>query len=190
MKTGILIISALLGSSSAMLAQNYLAYTKTHLQMVDSTHAPVKHLEQGDALYIESEKHEHGMYKVIHLKSKKKGYVSKHDVKIHREVNETEKPTLTTKNSPVKDPVIEMHNSSKHPLFVKFDDVEFEIKPHETHAIRMDRGNYYYKVYSGELEAHYEYAKLQEFKKYEWEFYVEEEPLNNSMGFSNQTVNK
>lgn len=184
MKTGILLISALLGSSSTMIAQNYLAYTKTHLYLLDSTNAEIKHIEKGDAVFIESEHPRHGKYKVTHLKSKKDGFISKHDVKIYKEVAASEKSNLVSKNSEVRDPIVEIHNSSRQVMTIKFDDVEFEMQPHETHTLKVTKGNYYYKVYADGMDAHYDYAKLQEFKKYDWDFYVDEEPINNNLGYS------
>ena len=184
MKTGILLISALLGSSGALFAQNYLAYTKTHSNILDSTHAPIKHIEQGDAVYVLSEKPEHGMYRVIHLKSKKQGFIKKHDVKIHREIADHEKTTIATKASSVKDPVIEIHNSSRDTLHIKFDDVEFTVNPHDKHQLKVEKGSYYYKVYAHGIEPHYEYARVQDYKKYEWDFYVDEEPIDHNLSIN------
>ena len=189
MKLGILLISALLGSSSTIIAQNYLAYTKTHLYLLDSNNAETKHIEKGDAVFIESEHPKHGKYKVTHLKTRKTGFVHKHDVKIYKEVAEGDKPTLIGKNSEVKDPIIEIHNSSRQTLTLKFDDVEFEMQPHETHTLKVTKGNYYYKVYADGIDAHYDFAKLSEFKKYDWDFYVDEEPINNNLGFSSHSAN-
>ena len=188
MKTGILLISALLGSSSTMIAQNYLAYTKTNLDLLDSNNTKVKHIEKGDAILVESEHVKHGKYKITHLKTKKIGFVHKHDVKIYKEVDESEKTNLTGKASEVKDPLVEIHNSSRQTLFIKFDDVEFEMQPHETHTLKVSKGNYYYKVYADGMDAHYDFAKLQEFKKYDWDFYVDEEPVNNNLGYSSHKM--
>src|SRR4051812_8273470 len=79
--------------SSACLAQSYIGYTVCPTFVTDSSgHRHVVHTGKGDALVLPSLEHKHGMYKVIHIKSKKEGFLGVHDLTIEKNlpVSETD----------------------------------------------------------------------------------------------------
>lgn len=177
MKTIQLFFALLLTNSGLLWAQTYLAYTKQPLAMVDSSRSPIKHLEKGDALYVLTDKHYHGHVKAVHVKTHHEGFIPAHDVVIEKEIPFMQSMSSNFTKSEVQNPEVVIRNSSHAPMTIKLGEHEYDIKSKESKSLHLPKGKYYYRVTAPDLDHYYGVEILDEFKRYDWDFYVDEEKL-------------
>jgi hypothetical protein len=171
-------------SYSGLWAKTYLAYAKQPIAMVDSNHAPIKHIEKGDALYVLSDKHYHGQLRVVHVKTHSEGFIPAHEVLIEKEISFMELMSGNFTHSEVQNPELVIRNSTHADMMIKIGEHEYALKPHEIKSIHLSKGKYYYRVIIPEIEHYYGIEVLDEYKRYDWDFYVEEEKLTDFSQFS------
>jgi hypothetical protein len=156
-------------------AQSYLGYTICPTYLTDSTgHHQVVHTGKGDAIILPSLEHKHGMYKVVHIRSKKEGFISAHEITIEKAVPVSVESDLFTAlaNSDVKDPIIKIHNKSKKTMTVILNQDKYDIEPHQTTTIKTKAGKYHSKVIIPDTDPIYCLDQLEDYKLYDWNYFV------------------
>ena len=161
--------------SYSCVAQSYLGYTVCPTYLTDSlAHHHIAHTGKGDALILPSLEHKHGLYKVIHVKSKKEGFVSVHDLTIEKNLPNSQSDLMASlDNSDIKDPVIKIHNKSKKIMTVVLNQDKYDIEPHETATLHVKAGKYHSKVLITNTDPIYNFDVLENFKLYDWNYFVQ-----------------
>lgn len=156
-------------------AQSYIGYTVCPTYVTDSLgHRHVVHTGKGDALVLPSLDHKHGLYKVIHIKSKKEGFLGVHDLTIEKNLPVSQEDFMASlENSDVKDPVIKIHNQSKKIMTVVLNQDKYDIEPHQTATLHVKAGKYHSKVLIVNTEPIYNFDILENFKLYDWNYFVQ-----------------
>ncbi len=167
----------LLCSSHLLWGQTYLAYAKQSVIMVDSNRARVRHIEKGDAFYLLSDKKYHGYFRVVQIKTHQEGFVSARKVIVEGEIPLTQVGTGNYTISEVQNPELVIRNGTHALMTVKIGEHEYDVPPHQTKAMHLSKGKYYYRVMVPEIDHYYGVEVLEEYKRYEWEFYLDEEKL-------------
>jgi len=167
-----LLISLLIGGSC--MAQSYIAYTTAPVYLTDSTgHHHVDHTGKGDAVILPSLEHKHGMYRAIHIKNKKEGFINVHDITIEKSIPVSESDVFgSVANSDVKDPIIKIHNKSKKMMTIYFNQEKFDLEPQQVTTIRIKAGKYHSKVIIPDVDPIYCYDTLEDYKLYDWNYFV------------------
>ena len=154
-------------------SQSYLGYSTQHTELIDSTYATIRTVAKGDGLFIISLEAQHGYYSVIHIKSNKEGFIPRKNVVLERVVPQVEENIFSSiKQSDVRDPIIKISNTSKIAMTVKLNNTLYEIQPKEKRTIHLKTGKYYFRVSTPDIAPYYGSEELDEFKLYEWEFYI------------------
>lgn len=161
--------------STGCLAQAYIGYTVGPIYLSDSLgHHQVAHTGKGDAIILPSLAHQHGKYKVIHVKSKKEGFVNVHDITIEKSLPNSDSDIMASlTNSEVKDPVIKVHNKSKQPMVILLNQEKYQIEAHQTATIQVKAGKYHSKVLIANTEPIYCFDNLEDYKMYDWNYFVQ-----------------
>ena len=165
------LVFLLILQSVFVFSQTHLGHSKHSTILQDSLSSSLINIEKGDALFIESDKPTNGLYKVVHLQTEKVGYMKAEDVKFDKKFD-TES-TFKSIKSEEKDPTLKIHNNTGQPISLKIAGKEHLLVPHETSNIKLSKGKYYYQVSSPGFDHHYGHEAVEEYKLYEWEFYVE-----------------
>lgn len=153
--------------------QSYLGYVNHPTELIDTLYKPIRSVSKGDALFVISLDSQFGHYNVVHIKSNKEGFIPRKHVSLERVVPQTEDNIFSSiKKSEVRDPVIKIFNSSRIPISVKLNNTIYDISPKERTTIHLKAGRYYYRVSNPEIEPYYGSEELDEYKLYEWEFYI------------------
>lgn len=156
-------------------SQSYLGYSILNTDLIDTTYKPIKHITKGDALFVISLEAQQGHYNVIHIKSNTEGFIPRKNVMLERVVPQTEENLFSTiKQSEVRDPIVKVFNNSKAGMTVKLNDTLYEIRPKEKTTIHLKPGKYYYRISTADINPYYGTEILDEYKLYEWEFYIGE----------------
>lgn len=163
-----------IGGSGSLSAQNYLAYSKASTMLLDSGHVTIQHVEKGDVLILETKKPLVGYVAATHMRTKQRGLLPSHHVKVERSIDGIDS-MVSLRSDEIKDPILKIHNSSKHPMVFKMAGQEIELEPNEQKRIQVKAGKSYYKVSAHDVDYHYGSEVLEEYRQYEWEFYIEEE---------------
>lgn len=161
--------------SVACQGQSYVAYTIAPVYLTDSSSShQVVHTGKGDALILTSLAHPHGKYKAVHVKSKKHGYVNVHDILIEKTLPNSEEDVLASmSNSEVKNPIIKVHNKSKKVMTIVLNQDKYDIEPRTTATIQVKSGKYHSKVLIENTEPIYSFDNLEDYKLYEWNYFVQ-----------------
>lgn len=157
-------------NTAFVFSQTHLGHSKHASVLRDSLSSPIINIEKGDALFIESDRPTNGLYKVVHLLTEKAGYIKAEDVKLDKKFD-TES-TFKSIKSEEKDPTLKIHNNSVQPMYLKISGEEHLLAPNKITSIKLSKGKYYYQVSSPSVEHHYGHETVEEYKLYEWEFYV------------------
>jgi hypothetical protein len=154
-------------------SQSYLGYSTQNTELIDSVYNTIRTVGKGDALFIISLEAQHGHYNVIHIKSNKEGFIPRKNVVLERVVPQTEDNIFSSiKKSEVKDPIIKIHNASKLALTIKLNNTLYEVNPKDRTTIHLKAGKYYFRVSNPDIAPYYGTEDLDEYKLYEWEFYI------------------
>lgn len=154
-------------------AQSYLAYANESMDLIDTNYATIKHIPKGDALFLVSLENAHGYYNVIHIKSNKEGFVPRKHIQIERVIPQIEENIFTSvQTSDAKDPILKVYNNSKMPMILKINNVHYDVAPKERKNIHLKKGRFYYRVSTSNVEPYYGTETLDDFRLYEWEFYI------------------
>ena len=158
--------------SCGCVAQSYIAYTTDPLYLTDSCgHHQIVHTGKGDGLILPSLVHHHGMYKAIHIRSKKEGYVNVHEITIEKTLNGSESDLFgALASSDVKDPIIKVHNKSKQTMTVMLNQEKYEVEPHQVATIKVKAGKYHSKVLMEDADPIYCFDTLEDYKLYDWNY--------------------
>lgn len=162
-----------IGLLNALYAQSYLGYANQQTDLIDTLNRPIRSITKGDALFVISLDAQFGHYNVVHIKSNKEGFIPRKCISLERVVPQTEDNIFSSiKTSEVKDPVIKIFNSSRIPISVKLNNTIYDINPKERTTIHLKAGKYYYRVSNPAIEPYYGSEEVDEYKLYEWEFYI------------------
>ncbi len=156
-------------------SQSYLGYATQHVDLIDSNYTTIKTVAKGDALFVISLDVQQGHYNVIHIKSNKEGFIPRKNVALERVVPQIEENIFSSiKQSDVKDPIIKVYNNSKMALTIKLNNTFYEINPKDRTTIHLKAGRYYFRVSNPDMDPYYGSEVLDDYKLYEWEFYIGE----------------
>jgi hypothetical protein len=171
----VFVLSALaISLNNSLLAQSYIGYLKKETTLTDSNMVAIKVLRRGDAVFIHSKPANAEFYHINHINTNNEGLVPSKNVYFIEEVIEDSSSTFATvKSSDKKDPIIHVKNSTNAPLKIKIENKNHVIEPKKEAFIHIKKGIHYYTVTGADMHPHYNKESFEEFKMYEWDFYLE-----------------
>ncbi len=153
-------------------SQSYMGYTRKATSLFDSTHTQLELIEKGEAVFIFSKEKNSKHYFINHIRTNKEGFILKKEVIVtEKALDITEHNFSTIKESEEKEPIISVKNSLNETLTLKINSIKYEIAPKESQIIRLKQGRFTFVVTSPGMLPHYGREIMEEFKRYEWDFY-------------------
>lgn len=154
-------------------AQSYIGYLKRECVLLDHNKNEIGRLNKGEGVFIFPVKIENDVCYVNHILTNREGYISKKNIHIVHEVKESADAGFAVKESEEKNPIVRIRNGSKVPMRLRINGSSHEILPREEKNIPIKKGIYTFIVTAPDVEPHYGRESLDEYKMYEWEFYID-----------------
>ena len=162
-----------MGMSLLCQAQSYIGYLKRECLLEDGNHNIIGKLKKGEGVFIFPNHHHDNTYYVNHILTNREGYIPKKHIHIVHEVKESGEAGFSVKESDQRNPIMKIRNGSKIPMRMSIDGTCHDILPKEEKNISVKRGVYRLIVTAPDVEPHYGRENLEEYKMYEWEFYID-----------------
>lgn len=168
-----LIISLFMCIQFVSNAQSYIGYLKRECALMDSKNKEVGRLKKGEGVFIFPNSLENDECLVNHILTNREGYISTNNIHIVHQVKESSDAGFAVKELEQKNPIIRIHNDSRTSMRFRINGSSHEILPKEEKNIPIKKGIYTFIVTAPNVDPHYGRESLEEYKMYEWEFYID-----------------
>jgi hypothetical protein len=140
---------------------------------MDNQNKEIAKLNKGEGVFIYPYNLNNEHYYVNHILTNREGYVPKKHLHVVHEVMESAEGDFLVKESEQKSPIIRIRNDSKLSMRLRINGSSHEILPREEKDISIKKGIYTFIVTAPDVQPHYGRESLEEYKMYEWEFYID-----------------
>jgi hypothetical protein len=169
-----LLIAFVLLLCNLSFGQSYIGYLKKETNLIDRNKTVIEVIKKGEAVFIHSLPLSSEFYLVNHINTNNEGFVSAKNIYHLEEVIEDTAASFSKISlSDKKYPIIRIRNSTHSNLKIKINCINYEIESKNEILIPLEKGTFTYVVTGANMHPHYGKEALEEFKMYDWDFYIE-----------------
>jgi hypothetical protein len=154
--------------------QSFMGYVKRETPLLDSNNAVIEVIKRGEIVFVFSKDPKATTLHVNHVRTNKDGNLPQKSIYILEEAVESGDMVFSSiKKSDQKDPIIKIHNSSNQDMRLSIDGKKHHINSKHTLEVSLKAGRHNYVVTAADMHPHFGKETVEEFKMYEWEFYLD-----------------